>query len=118
MPRPPRRRPSTRVAAVGKIMHPRTTTKVRSQLPLREELIWLDSCPPARSAGMSADLVNRAEQLAAAGRWGEVAALLEPLSGNSASAGLWSMLAMARLRTDNHSGAADAFLRAASLDAE
>jgi len=67
---------------------------------------------------MSADLVNRAEQLAAAGRWGEVAALLEPLIGNSASAGLWSMLAMARLRTDNHAGAADAFLRAASLDAE
>lgn len=67
---------------------------------------------------MSADLVNRAEQLAAAGRWGEVAALLEPLIGKSASAGLWSMLAMARLRTDNHSAAADAFLRAASLDAE
>src|SRR4029079_18572546 len=70
------------------------------------------------SADMSTHLVNRAEQLAAAGRWGEVAALLEPLSGDSASAGLWSMLAMARLRTDTHTGAADASLRAASLDAE
>jgi uncharacterized protein (TIGR02466 family) len=67
---------------------------------------------------MSVDLVNRAEQLAAAGRWGEVSAMLEPVIENTQSAPLWSMLAMARLRTDHHSAAADAFLRAASLDPE
>src|SRR3954447_7362370 len=67
---------------------------------------------------MSVDLVNRAEQLAAAGHWGEVSAMLEPVIENTRSAGLWSMLATARLRTGNHSAAADAFLRAASLDPE
>ena len=67
---------------------------------------------------MSAELVNRAEQLAAAGRWSEVSALLEPLVENARSAGLWSMLGMARLRTGNHAAAADAFVCAAILDAE
>ena len=67
---------------------------------------------------MSVDLVNRAEVLAAAERWAEVAAMLEPAIENIRSAGLWSMLAMARLRTNNHSAAADAFVRAASLDPE
>jgi tetratricopeptide (TPR) repeat protein len=67
---------------------------------------------------MSADFVNRAEQLAAAGRWAEVSAVLEPLIEDARSAGLWSMLGMARLRTGNHSAAADSFVRAASLDAE
>lgn len=67
---------------------------------------------------MSVDLVNRAEQLAAAGRWGEVSAMLQPVIENTGSAGLWSMLAVARLRTGNQAAAADAFLRAASLDPE
>jgi tetratricopeptide (TPR) repeat protein len=67
---------------------------------------------------MIADLVHRAEQLAAAGRWSEVSAMLEPVIENAPSASLWSMLGIARLRTGNHSGAADALLRAASLDPE
>ena len=67
---------------------------------------------------MSLDLVRRAEQLASAGRWPEVAAILEPAIENSSSAGLWSMLALARLNTGRRSAAADALVRAARLDAE
>src|SRR3954447_15302998 len=67
---------------------------------------------------MSFTLITRAERLAAAERWSEVANLLEPVIETSQSAGLWSMLAMARLRTGRRSGAADALLRSAALDAE
>jgi tetratricopeptide (TPR) repeat protein len=67
---------------------------------------------------MSFEVVNRAERLAAAGRWAEVAAMLEPVIETSQSAGLWSMLAMARLNSGRRSAAADALLRAAGLDAE
>ena len=67
---------------------------------------------------MSLDFVKRAEQLAAAGRWGEVAAILEPVIESTRSAGLWNMLAMARRQTGHHSAAADAFVQAASLDPE
>ena len=67
---------------------------------------------------MSLDIVKRAEQLAAAGRWADLAAILEPVIEKSQSAGLWTMLAMARRHTGKHSAAADAFVRAASLDPE
>jgi uncharacterized protein (TIGR02466 family) len=67
---------------------------------------------------MSLDFVKRAEQLAAAGRWGEVAAILEPVIETAQSAGLWSMLGVARLRTGRGAAAADALCRAAALDAE
>ena len=67
---------------------------------------------------MNSDLVRRAGQLAAAGRWDEVAELVEPVIETSRSAALWSMLGMARLRTGRGSAAADALLRSAQLDAE
>ncbi|HEV2078965.1 MAG TPA: putative 2OG-Fe(II) oxygenase [Allosphingosinicella sp.] len=67
---------------------------------------------------MSLDFVKRAEQLAAAERWQEVAAMLEPVVENARSAGLWSMLAMARLHTGRRAAAADALWRAAVLDGE
>jgi len=67
---------------------------------------------------MSFDFVRRAEQLAAAQRWHEVAAMLEPVIETARSAGLWSMLAMARLHTGRRGAAADALRRAAVLDAE
>ena len=65
-----------------------------------------------------AERVRRAEQLAAAGRWAEVATTLEPVIEASRSAGLWSLLAMARLNSGRPGDAADALLRAAALDAE
>lgn len=67
---------------------------------------------------MSSNLVNRAERLAAAGRWGEVAALLEPVVETAQSAGLWSMLGVALLRIGRRDAAADALVRAARLDPE
>ena len=67
---------------------------------------------------MTADFVRLAEQHAAAGRWPEVAALLEPVIETTESAGLWNMLAMARLNTGRRGAAADALLQAAQLDAE
>ena len=66
---------------------------------------------------MNLDL-DRAERLAAEGRWPEVSALLEPMIEASQSAGLWAMLAMARLHTGRRSQAADAMVNAAALDAE
>jgi len=62
--------------------------------------------------------VNLAERLADEGRWSDVAGLLEPVIEASRSAGLWAMLAMARLHIGRRSDAADAMLRAAQLDAE
>ena len=61
---------------------------------------------------------NLAERLAAEGRWPDVAAMLEPVIGDSGSAGLWAMLAMARLHTGRRSEAADAMVRGAEIDAE
>lgn len=44
--------------------------------------------------------------------------MLEPVVETAKSAGLWSMLAVARLNTGHRAAAADALLRAAELDAE
>lgn len=61
---------------------------------------------------------NLAERLAAEGRWSQVAAMLEQVIDKSRSAGLWAMLAMARLHTGRRSEAADAMVKAAQIDAE
>ena len=64
------------------------------------------------------DLIDRAERLAASGHWADLASLLEPVIETSRSAGLWSMLGLARLNSGSRSAAADALVRAANLDAE
>ena len=67
---------------------------------------------------MSSELINRAEQLAGAGRWDELVVILDPVIETIQSAGLWSMLGVALLRTGRRDAAADALVRAATLDPE
>jgi uncharacterized protein (TIGR02466 family) len=64
------------------------------------------------------DITRRAEMLMSQNRFRDAVALLEPIVERARAAPLWSMLAVARVNSNQHDRAADAFIRAAQLDAE